>query len=49
VLVAALLIVVWPVDNRPDHDQQRCYHHVPIVKEGAANEFYALDDGRESA
>jgi len=28
VVVAALLVVVWSV-NRPDHDQQRCYHHVP--------------------
>jgi len=26
-VVAALLVVVWPV-NRPDHDQQRCYRHV---------------------
>jgi len=36
VVVAALLVVVWPV-NRPDHDQQRCYHHVPTVKPEAAN------------
>jgi hypothetical protein len=27
----ALLVVVWPV-NRPDHDQQRCYHYAPTVK-----------------
>jgi len=27
VVVTALLIVVWP-----DHDQQRCYHHAPMVK-----------------
>jgi hypothetical protein len=25
-VVAALLVVVWPVMNRQDHDQQRCYH-----------------------
>jgi len=24
-VVAALLVMVWPV-NQPDHDQQRCYH-----------------------
>jgi len=23
--------------NRPDHDQQRCYHHVPTVKPEAVN------------
>jgi len=22
--------------NRPDHDQQRCYHHIPTVKPEAA-------------
>jgi len=36
VVVAALLVVVWPV-NRPDHDQQRCYHHARTVKPEAAN------------
>jgi len=28
--------VIWPV-NRPDHDQQRCYHHAPTVKLEPAN------------
>jgi len=32
VVVAALLVVVWP-----DHNQQRCYHHAPTVKPEAAN------------
>jgi len=31
VVVAALLVVVWP-----DHDQQRCYHQAPTVKAEAA-------------
>jgi len=26
--------VIWP---RPDHDQQRCYHHAPTVKPEAVN------------
>jgi len=34
-VVAALLVVVWPV-IRPDHDQQRCYHRTPTVKPEAA-------------
>jgi hypothetical protein len=37
VVVAALLVMVWLVDNRPDHDQQCCYHHTPMVKPEAAN------------
>jgi len=36
VVVAALLVVVWPV-NWPDHHQQCCYHHTPTVKPEAAN------------
>ena len=32
VVVAALLVVVWP-----DHDQQRSNHHAPTVKPEAAN------------
>jgi hypothetical protein len=35
VVVAVLLVVVGPV-NRPDHDQQHCYHHAPKVKPEAA-------------
>jgi len=27
--------VVWP--ERPDHEQQHCYHHAPTVKPEAAN------------
>jgi hypothetical protein len=34
-VVAALLIVVWPV-NQPDHNQQCRYHHAPTVKPEAA-------------
>jgi hypothetical protein len=29
--VAVLLVVVGP--DRPDHDQQQCYHHVPTVNQ----------------
>jgi hypothetical protein len=32
VVVAVLLLVVGPAD-RPDHDQQHCYHHVPTVNQ----------------
>jgi hypothetical protein len=31
-VVAALLVVFWPV-NQPDHDQQRCYHHAPRLNQ----------------
>jgi hypothetical protein len=34
-VVAVLFVVVEPV-NRPDHDQQHCYHHAPKVKPEAA-------------
>jgi hypothetical protein len=27
-----LLFVVRPFVNRPNHDQQHCYHHAPTVK-----------------
>jgi hypothetical protein len=37
VVVAALLVVVWPPVNQPDHDQQRCYYHAPTVKPEAVN------------
>jgi hypothetical protein len=30
--VAVLLVVVGPVVNRLDHDQQHCYVHAPTVK-----------------
>jgi hypothetical protein len=33
VVVAVLLVVVGPVDNRTDHDQQHCYHHIPTVNQ----------------
>jgi hypothetical protein len=33
VVVAVLLAVVGPVDNRTDHDQQHCYDHVPTVNQ----------------
>jgi hypothetical protein len=32
VVVAVVLIVVGPA-NRPDHDQQHCYHHAPTVNQ----------------
>jgi hypothetical protein len=34
VVTAVLLVVVGP--DRPDHDQQHCYHHAPTVKPEAA-------------
>jgi len=36
--------------DRPDHDQQRCYHHVPTAKpETATAVVVAPDDGHEDA
>jgi hypothetical protein len=35
-VIAVLMVVVGPVVNRPDHDQQHCYHHAPTVKPEAA-------------
>jgi hypothetical protein len=36
--------------NRPDHDQQHCYHQAPTVKpEAATAVVVAPDDGREDA
>ena len=36
--------------NRPDHDQQHCYHHAPTVKPEATTAVVeAPDDGREDA
>ena len=34
-VVIAILLVVVGLD-RPDHDQQHCYHHAPTVKPEAA-------------
>jgi hypothetical protein len=41
VMVAVLLVVVGS-DNRPDHDQQHCYHHAPTVKPEAATAVVEL-------
>jgi hypothetical protein len=50
VVIAVLLVVVGPVYNRPDHDQQHCYHEAPTVKpEAATAVVVAPDDGRENA
>jgi NADH:ubiquinone oxidoreductase subunit 5 (subunit L)/multisubunit Na+/H+ antiporter MnhA subunit len=38
-VVAVLLVVVGPIDNQPDHDQQHCYHHTQTVKPEAATAF----------
>jgi hypothetical protein len=40
--MAVLLVVVWPVDNRPDHHQQHCYHHASTVKPEAATAVVEL-------
>jgi hypothetical protein len=41
VVVAVLLFVVGPV-NRPDHDQQHCYHHASTIKPEAATAVVEL-------
>ena len=41
VVIAVLFVVVGP-DNRPDHDQQHCYHHAPTVKPEAATAVVEL-------
>jgi len=49
-VIAALLVVVGPVVNRPDRDQQHCYHHAATVKpEAATAVVVAHDDGHEDA
>jgi hypothetical protein len=42
VVIAVLLVVVEPVINRPDHDQQHCHHHAPKVKPDAATAVVEL-------
>jgi hypothetical protein len=37
-----LLFVVGPIVNRPDHDQQHCYHHAPMVEPEAATAVVEL-------
>jgi hypothetical protein len=41
VVIAVLLVVVGTVD-RPDHDQQHCYHHTPKVKPEATTDVVEL-------
>jgi hypothetical protein len=41
VVIAVLLVMVRLV-NRPDHDQQHCYHHTPKVKPEAATAVVEL-------
>jgi hypothetical protein len=33
VVIAVQLVVVKPVGPKPDHDQQHCYHHAPMVNQ----------------
>jgi hypothetical protein len=42
VVIAVLLVVLRPVHNQPDHDQQHCYHHVSKVKPEAATAVVEL-------
>jgi hypothetical protein len=42
VVITVLLVVVGPVDNRPNHDQQHCYQHAPTVKPEAATAVVGL-------
>jgi hypothetical protein len=41
VVIAVLLVVVGPAD-RPDYDQQHCYHHAPKVKQEASTAVVEL-------
>jgi hypothetical protein len=41
-VVAVLLVVAGPVINRPNHDQQHCYHHDPTVKPETATAIVEL-------
>jgi hypothetical protein len=41
-VIAVLLVVVGPLDNRPDHDQHHCYHLAPTVKPEAATAIVEL-------
>ena len=48
--MTVLFVVVGPVVNRQDHDQQHCYRHAPTVKpEAATAVVVAPDGGREDA
>jgi hypothetical protein len=50
VVVAVLLVVVGPVVNRSENDQQHCYHNAPTVKPEADNAVVvAPDDGHDDA
>jgi hypothetical protein len=42
VVIAVLLFVFGPVHNRPEHEQQHGYHHVPSVKPEAATAVVEL-------
>jgi hypothetical protein len=42
VVEAVLLVVVRLVINRPDHNQQHCYHHAPTIKPEAATAVVEL-------
>jgi hypothetical protein len=42
VVIAVLLVVVGPVFDWPDHDQQHCYHHTPKVKPEVATAVVEL-------
>jgi hypothetical protein len=42
-VITVPLVVVGPVvQNRPDHDQQHCYHHAPTVKPEVATAVVEL-------
>jgi len=41
-VAGALLTMVWPVINRPDSDQQRCSHFLPMVQREAPSAVVCL-------
>jgi hypothetical protein len=45
----AVLLVVFGLVGRPNHDQQHCYHHALTVKPEAATAVVAPDGGHEDA
>jgi endonuclease V-like protein UPF0215 family len=39
---SVVIAVLETINNRPDHEQQHCYHHAPTVKPEAATAVVEL-------